>query len=124
VHDISGNSPADSFSTFDFVVTSKDSLGTLTGAISGTELHDVIVNLQGLNRKIDYTFRNISAGHYSWSLYPDSYLLSAYSDQNHNDKWDHGTLIPFKFSEPGWIVQDTIKIRARFEREGFDLEFK
>ena len=80
--------------------------------------------LQGLYKKMKYRFSYSGTEHYQWQLYPDSYTLYAFADQNHNRRWDLGTLAPLSFAERGWIVADTIKIRARFEREGFDLNLK
>jgi hypothetical protein len=122
VTDLYGNSPADSLYQFDFTVTSPESLGLLTGTIEGDDT--VTLFLQGLTRKMKYTFSHSGTEHYRWQLYPDSYMLYAFADQNHNHRWDLGTLTPWSFAERGWIVADTIKVRARFEREGFDLNLK
>jgi hypothetical protein len=122
VADLYGNSPADSLFQFDFTVASPDSLGLLTGTIESSDT--VAFLLQGLYRKMKYTFSHNGTEHYSWQLYPDSYTLYAFADQNRNHRWDLGTLAPLSFAERGWIVADTIKIRARFEREGFDLNLK
>jgi hypothetical protein len=122
VADMFGNSPADSLLRFDFTIASPDSLGFMTGTIESKDT--VTLLLQGLYNKMEYTFSHSGVEHYHWQLYPDSYTLYAFADQNHNRRWDLGTLIPLSFAEPGWIVADTIKIRARFEREGFDLNFK
>ncbi len=122
VTDLYGNSPADSLFQFDFTVTSPDSLGLLTGTIESTDT--VTYLLQGLYKKMKYRFSYSGTEHYRWQLYPDSYTLYAFADQNHNRRWDLGTLAPLSFAERGWIVADTIKIRARFEREGFDLNLK
>ena len=122
VTDLYGNSPADSLFQFDYRFASPDSLGTLTGTIKS---HDTVtIVLQGIGRRMKYTFSTAGTEHYPWQLCPDSYTLYAFADQNHNRRWDLGTLAPFTFAEPGWIVADTIKIRARFEREGFDLDLK
>lgn len=120
--DLYGNSPADSLFQFDFTVTSPDSLGLLTGTIESNDT--VTFLLQGLYRKMRYTFSHSGTEHCRWELFPDSYTLYAFADQNHNRRWDLGTLAPWSFAERGWIVADTIKIRARFEREGFDLNLK
>ncbi len=120
--DLYGNSPADSLFQFDFTVTSPDSLGLLTGTIESNDT--VTFLLQGLSRKMKYSFSHSGTEHYRWQLYPDSYTLYAFADQNRNRRWDLGTLAPLSFAERGWIVADTIKIRARFEREGFDLNLK
>jgi hypothetical protein len=122
VTDLYGNSPADSLFRFDFTVMSLDSLGLVTGTIESNDT--VIFLLQGLNKKMKYTFSVSGTEHYRWQLFPDSYTLYAFSDQNHNRRWDMGTLAPLSFAERGWIVTDTIKVRARFEREGFDLNLK
>ena len=120
--DLHGNSPADSLFQFDFTVASPDSLGLLTGTIESNDT--VTFLLQGLSRKMKYSFSHNGTEHYRWQLYPDSYTLYAFADQNRNRRWDLGTLEPLSFAERGWIVADTIKIRARFEREGFDLNLK
>ncbi len=122
VADLYGNSPADSLYMFEFTVGSPDSLGTLTGTIESDDTVTIILN--GIVRKLQYTFLHQGTAPYRWELYPDSYTLYSYADKNHNHRWDLGSLIPFTYAEPAWIEADTIKIRARFEREGFDLKIK
>jgi hypothetical protein len=59
-----------------------------------------------------------------WSLYPDKYLVRAFADDNRNGRWDLGSLLPFRFAEPGWAVRDTVRIRARFEHTDYRFEFE
>jgi hypothetical protein len=124
VTDAANNSPTDSLVQFEFSIASRDSFGTLTGNIIDESPDTVIVRLQGLYRKLSYTFVQTMSGDYSWQLYPDSYTLYAFADRNHNRRWDYGSLAPFMFAEPGWVLPDTVKVRARFTHEGFDLGFK
>ncbi len=120
--DLYGNSPADSLFQFDFSITSPESLGMVTGTIESADT--VMFMLQGITRKMKYSFTVTGTEHYRWQLYPDSYTLYAFADQNHNRRWDTGTLVPLSFAERGWVLTDTIKVRARFETEGIDFNLK
>jgi hypothetical protein len=84
----------------------------------------VNLELQGLRHRLHYGFGAVDSGAFSWKLYPDRYTVTAYSDHNANGRWDLGSLRPFEFAEPAWIVADTVRIRARFEHSGQRFEFR
>lgn len=124
VKDLAGNSGKDTVFTLDFALANPDSLGSLSGYIDFEHVREVTLRFAGLSRKQEYTFTQLANGKYAVTMYPDQYIVTAFSDQNHNGRWDHGSLAPFQFAEPGWLVPDTLRIRARFDTEGFDLDLK
>lgn len=123
VSDRYGNSPADSVYNVTFMLADPDSLGKLSGMIMTAD-SNLVITLSGLGQHLEYRFTAPGAGEYRWQLYPDNYLLRAFSDYNDNGNWDLGTLSPFEFAEPGWTIADTVKVRARFEHTDFDLHFE
>ncbi len=124
VRDLYGNAPKDSTHQFDFAVANPDSLGNLSGTISFEREQGVTLRFTGILRKLVYTHLQPQSGAFDLTMYPDMYTVTAYADRNHNGRWDYGTLLPFSYAEPGWIVPDTLRVRARFDTEGFDLDLK
>ncbi len=124
ITDLYGNHPKDTTYLMEFLIAGPDSMGQLTGTINCEHEPTVTVTFTGLARKIVYRHAQSSSGRFSLTMYPDQYTVTAFSDRNHNGRWDYGSLAPFNYAEPGWIVPDTLRIRARFDTEGFDLELK
>ena len=124
IRDLYGNAPKDSTHQFDFALASPDSMGNLSGTINFEREQGVTLRFTGMLRKLVYTHLQSESGRFSLAMYPDMYTFTAYADRNRNGRWDYGALSPFSFAEPGWIVPDTLRVRARFDTEGFDLDLK
>ena len=124
VTDLYGNHPLDSLYQFTFTIASPESLGALTGLIQADSGEIILIQLKGLQHKLRYDLLQVGGGEFDWQLYPDKYRGQAFADKNNNRRWDLGSLSPFQFSEPGWIVADTIRIRARFEHSGYQFNFQ
>jgi hypothetical protein len=83
-----------------------------------------MVEFQGLDNKLSCSMSQQGSGELNIGLYRGNYLVTAFADENGNSDWDLGTLEPFRFAEPGWVVADTLRIRARFEHSGLSFRFK
>ncbi len=55
---------------------------------------------------------------------PGKYLLWGYKDKNKNDKYDSGTIIPFKSSEEFRYYPDTLNLRARWPVGGVSIDLQ
>ncbi len=124
VKDLYGNAPKDSTYQFDFAIASADSVGYLSGTITVEREPEVTLRFAGITRKLVYTRSQTGSGTFKLTMYPDMYTVTAFADRNRNGRWDNGSLLPFGYAEPGWIVPDTLRVRARFDTEGFDLDLK
>ena len=124
IRDLHGNAAKDTLYQIDFSIASPDSMGSLSGAVNLAREREVTLRFTGMTRKLVYTHSQSADGPFSLAMYPDLYTVMAFADRNHNGRWDHGSPMPFRYAEPGWIVPDTLRVRARFDTEGFDLELK
>ncbi|MGB5107299.1 MAG: Ig-like domain-containing protein [Candidatus Zixiibacteriota bacterium] len=124
VIDLAGNVSKDSVIEMYYMVANPDSMGNLSGTINFEHEREVTVSFTGLARKIVYTHVQTANGGFALRMFPDQYIVSAFADRNRNGRWDYGSLTPFGFAEPGWVVPDTLRVRARFDTEGYDLELK
>lgn len=123
VRDLYGNAPEDSVYTLSFMVANPDSLGSLSGSIIGAG-HDLVIELSGQRNRFYYRFESVTDSAYSWTLYPDTYRITGYFDQNKDGRWNLGSIKPFRYAEPGWMADDSVRVRARFEHEGKVLRFE
>ncbi len=117
-----GNRGPDSTLKLDLSYASPESLGSVSGTITAPEAAQIIFS--GASRKIIYTLDGQSSGQYSLKMYPDLYTVSAFVDASANRRWDFGSLLPLRFAERGWVLSDTLRVRARFDIEDYNLEFK
>ena len=124
IKDRAGNVAKDSVIDINFMIANPDSMGNLSGTINFGHEREVTVTFTGIARKIVYTHVQSANGTFALAMYPDQYTVAAFADRNKNGRWDYGSLVPFGFAEPGWVVPDTLRVRARFDTEGYDLELK
>ncbi len=119
-----GNRGADTALAFSLMVASPDSLGSLSGTLETPTGMEVDLRFVGANRKREYRLENQISGVFSLKLYPDLYRIIAFEDRNDNHRWDFGSLLPFAFSERGWIAADSVRVRARFDHEDFPIKLE
>lgn len=124
IMDRAGNTGADTMYNFKLTVAAPDSLASLSGVIEVPKDLSVTVVFAGATRKQQYFLREQVAGAFKLSLYPDLYTVTAFSDANGNDRWDGGSLRPFGFAERGWLVADSVRVRARFDHEDYVLKLE
>lgn len=124
VQDWFGNQLTDSIYSFTISVADPESLGTLVGEIAADSETSLIVDFEGIHNKLRYRLEQVGGGAFELRMYPDKYLVNAFKDENGNGTWDLGSLDPLEFSEPGWVVSDTLRIRPRFEHSGIRFDFR
>jgi hypothetical protein len=108
-----------------FFIVSEDEFGSLSGNFQ-TQLalqHEVYVQVIPLNkRKMSYivAVNENNEFHIDW-IEEGRYKLGGFIDIDNNKEFSPGNLYPFKFSEPFTILDDTLRIRKRWELA--DLKF-
>lgn len=118
--DRAGNPTADSLLLF-FRTYFPDSLGSVSGRISGAKKGETVLEFRelssGWSRK-----EKVRDSVYSTGLLSGRYFLFGYGDLNQNGRREPGSLAPFRLSEPAFFYPETVFVRARFETEGVDIE--
>jgi hypothetical protein len=125
ITDLSGNAIGDSVISFSFRTYDEDSLGSM----SGTVMVDSALSGRPYLFVKDITGREfinapVPDGAFDYRLPPGKYLLSGFLDGNDNGIFDYGSLDPFKFSETFIHHSDTVRVRARFESAGVEVNYK
>jgi hypothetical protein len=125
ITDLSGNAIGDSVILFNFKTYDEDSLGSISGSVT---VDSALSGRPYLFVK-DITGREfinapVPDGTFEYQLPPGKYLLSGFLDGNGNGVFDYGSLDPFKFSETFTHHPDTVRVRARFESAGVEVNYK
>jgi hypothetical protein len=126
VIDLNGYCAADSEIVIPFSTWSKNSLGSIQGRLEFSHYSEgpVQVEVADLRTKRTYKSRIEKRGEYTVEMIPDgNYFLHAYVDRNQNARLDLGCLSPFEFSEPQYIITDTITVRRRWPTKNIDITF-
>ncbi len=117
-----GKTTKDSVSSHVFTIISQKELGEISGTIQPAISlnHPLILNVRSVRGKRFYKSLTIRKKHsFKFDYLPEgSYKIDGFIDLNENGKLDHGSLLPFKFCEPFEFMQDTIKVRKRWETSG------
>ncbi len=125
ITDNSGNILGDSTVQYKFRTFNEDSLGSVTGNISIDTASGTIPYLEFRNSKgkviVSERMENTE---FEFSVPPDKYLLGGFLDRNNNGRFDAGSLVPFIYSEKRFSYPDTVRVRARFESAGVNLDAK
>jgi hypothetical protein len=100
-------------------VTSEDEFGSLSGQLSahGSLSHKAYINIIPLDRKIPPQKILVNEQNFFQVVWlPEGqYQIGAFLDLDDNTKYSAGRLIPFQYSEPFTVKEDTIRIRKRWE---------
>lgn len=128
ISDLAGNSAGDTVLAFTFRTYDNDSLGAVSGKVSldsglSTRSNQIYLSFQSAGEGGGWRFR-AAPGTFNFQLPPGKYLLSAFLDENQNGIFDAGALRPFHFSEVSISYPDTVRVRARFETAGVELNFR
>lgn len=125
--DLSGNPLGDSLIQRSFQLFDPDSLGTISGEIFVLLDHrkndPAILSFRKLDNDRLFDLP-VSSKTFSIALPPGKYLLSGFLDSDDDARRGKGSLLPFVFSETTSEYPDTIRVRARFETSGIQMEFK
>ena len=126
IFDFSGNNAIDSIKQFAFKTINKDLFGMISGKIeSEFELEKIIVCcIHEKKNKLVYKVKVKSNGTYLLeNLYPGDYSIYLFLDENENEKYDWGSLIPYQPAERYRQYFQKISVRSRWETEGVNIKF-
>lgn len=127
--DRSGNQSSDSSIIYRFATIGTDTLGSISGAVlvtdstySATTIIEFKPVKKGEGRPASIS---LPPGQviFLTSLFPGYYTISAWVDQNENQVYDYGTIIPYHRAEPFTMPVDTFRVRTRFESAGVEIKF-
>jgi len=123
--DVWGNFLSDTTLTHYFTVTSDRELGEIAGTVTTTDTSagNIVLHINSIQKR-GYQTQIIlqQPGEYRKSFIPEGqYMINCYLDRDKNNRYSSGTLFPFSFAEPFVFLQDTIKVRKRWETAGKNL---
>ncbi len=126
VKDLAGNRLSDSTLSFSFSTLNPDTLGSISGRITlcDTALQGVVfLTCENVDSRINYVKPLKEPGTYILdSLICGRYILRAWLDGNFNHRFDRGRVFPYSPTEFFTVYPDTVRIRARWETEGLNME--
>jgi hypothetical protein len=119
-----GDSLADSSFTRTFFVISENEFGSISGkylgdATQNVYIHDIPIQLKQapVNTRVKQNGDFIL----EWLL-DGKYKIGGYVDKNNDGIHSRGSLIPFHFAEPYHQMDDTIRVKKRWEKT--DVNFR
>ena len=122
--DLAGNSLGDSLEVFYFVTAPADTFGQIMGrVVNAPDSTDIYVIARPKKGDEVQILARSDGSFYFSRLFPATYNLWAFCDQNHNGRYDGGWFRPFRFAEPIAVYADTVDVRARWETDIGKLDF-
>jgi hypothetical protein len=119
VNSLWGDTLSDTTISRRIFVTSEDEFGSLSGQLSahGSLSHNAYINIIPLDKKILPQRILVDERNFFQVVWlPEGqYQIGAFLDLDDNTKYSAGRLIPFQYSEPFTVKEDTIRIRKRWE---------
>jgi len=126
IQDVNGQKMVDSLKVIQFMVLTKDSLGTLTGSVGlSEEKGDVFLKLISISGNDLALEEKVNApGTFRFGNVPNGmWWIQGWSDRDGDGLWNSGVAVPFNPSEPVHILTDTLDVRARWETAGVSFIF-
>lgn len=130
VRDFQGNSPRDSILTVRFQTLDTRSTGVVEGTVvdekkDGTGVIFVTARAVDQTQGFTRTIQVKGPGRFQFGeLLEGRYVLSAFRDQDSSGTYTFGMPFPYQPSERFAVVDDTLKVRARWSVEGVLLRFR
>ena len=125
--DLNGNHTKDSLVRIRFRTFDERNFGVLMGTITDTsnaKNSPYVVTLTNVASKKQFIYTLARAGAFTFSSVPDgTYAIEAFRDDNHTGKYFPGSVVPYKFAEPYFLLGETIRVRARWSVQGINIEF-
>ena len=126
--DRAGNASNDSVFAISFRTIATDTLGFLSGELSDEkEKATGAFHLEAVkigSEKERYETIVTEEGQYTWGLFPGSYILSAFRDEDGNDRLSLGQVQPFVPAERIASYPDTVTVRSRWTTEEINWRFE
>ncbi|RKY72453.1 MAG: hypothetical protein DRP97_00640 [Candidatus Latescibacterota bacterium] len=125
--DRAGNASDDSVFVVSFRTLSADTLGFISGDISDGKdgaAGPFHIEAVKIGRKKERTELMVpEEGPYTWGLFPGSYTLSAFRDEDENGRLSLGQVQPFVPAERIASFPDTVTVRSRWTTEEINWKF-
>lgn len=121
---VNGMTLGDSTQCLTFGTGIQDRFGIISGSVESSDSIGVLrVRLRSTGKSDMYYETPADATRtFRFSRVPEgSYVLDAYQDSDENGRFFPGTAAPFKPPEPFGILNDTIRVRARWETNGLRI---
>ena len=124
IFDSDGNPLGDTLEVFYFATAPADTFGQVMGrVVNAPDSSDIYVIAQPIKGDEIKTLAKPDGSFYFDRLFPETYNLWAFCDENHNGQYDGGWFRPFRFAEPIAVYADTVDVRARWETDIGKLDF-
>jgi hypothetical protein len=122
--DLAGNAMPDSL--WSFQILNQDTLASILGTVSDPDSTATgpifLTATQQGEPVLEKTVRLEAPGRYQiHELLPGLYRLEAYRDEDWDGQYTHGRPWPYEASERFVVLDDTVKLRARWPNEGNDI---
>jgi hypothetical protein len=102
-----------------FFTLSEDNFGSLAGQYDDDQVLSNTIYMSTMpleKKKKSNVIRLRGNREFLFKWLPDGqYKLSGYIDLNNDQRYSPGNLFPFQFAEPYFMMNDTIRIRKRWE---------
>ncbi len=128
IRDGAGNVMGDSSTVIAFTTIGRDTLGSLSGKLvfnhPDDSLYPVMIEFKPAPDGVaDQAYLSAGEREFRKEFFPGYYTISAYLDKNSDEKYDDGSIIPYRLAEPFTTVTDTFRVRTRFETTGLEIKF-
>lgn len=126
--DFRGNTFADSVITIEFTTVDISRFGSISGRVisdKNVNFNELIIEVAMIENS-EYIRKTTASnsGNFSFSeLVEGKYAISIWEDKNKNNKYDRGSLYPFRIAEPYKPYIETINVRSRWETGGIELVY-
>jgi hypothetical protein len=114
-------------SVFKYTLASSNELdfSGASGNVLGTDSSNIVVVLQSVmqNKKIYSTKLSEKKNFDFKKITPGKYLIWSFKDRNKSDKYEYGTVNPYKYSEEFVYYPDTLNLRARWPVGDISIRF-
>ena len=120
------NPSSDSLEVVNYQTLDPAETGSIAGLVISAGLKDVMIKaspLRGSNKNIELVKADPDGSFIIKGLREGKYRIWAFEDANGNDRFDGGSLYPFKFSEEFTVHSDTIEVKERWESAGVEIQF-
>ncbi len=114
---VSGIIADDSLYCYGFTAAEAETIGSISGTVTDERQTGKPVKVTARGAGTTWTATTtVRNGAYAFPKVPEGkYTISAFSDADTNGVYSHGKAFPYKPSERFGILQDTVRVRARWE---------
>jgi hypothetical protein len=128
--DLTGNGYTDSVLVVHFKTVDESELSSISGKVVLSEAGpsgDIHLQMSEVSEGKKSAREAVldSSGRFQFDNLPEGrYAFFLYEDRDTNGTYSFGMPVPFTFAERFTVIQDTLKLRARWPLEGVSIRFK